>query len=274
MDSLRSEYEYADSYRDLLQQAIFTNALHGSEYIHTPEMYPHPLVTHWNGLDLEDTYLKNLNNHFKRKQLIRWGWIDSNIEYHLNSWGFRSQREFSTVTDPSLVVMGCSFTFGTGLHQNQLWGELLADSLGLQLINLGTPGHGLSLSTQWLLLEGNTQIINPRAIVIYVPPPGRISWVESAHGYAIGNTYMMTGFDTYPRVINHIAVNAFMDYVKNYNTICLWAQSRSIPVHVFTEVQGNVEVFGLARDLQHHGAGWHHMAAKLMYKQVQANKNA
>ena len=263
---LRSEYEHAESYKDLLQQALFTNALYGSELQHSVDaLQPQPTTVHWNGLDLESSYRNHLQT--ARELLDQNGWIDSAINYTLNSWGFRSSREFHTVTDSSLVVMGCSFTFGTGLHEHQLWGQILARRMGLELINLGVPGHGLNLSTQWLLSEGHNQLKDPRAIVICVPPAGRLAWIESAHGYAIGNTYMVLGFDKYPRLVQNIAVNAYMDYIRNHNTICLWAEQRGIPVHVFTDVP-KLEDYGLARDLQHHGAGWHRTAASMMLQQM------
>lgn len=41
-----------------------------------------------------------------------------------------------------LVVAGCSLSYGFGCPTNQTYGQLLADKLGLKLINLSTPGSG------------------------------------------------------------------------------------------------------------------------------------
>lgn len=46
-----------------------------------------------------------------------------------------------------LVVCGCSLTYGTDCPVEQTYPKLLADRLGLELINLATPGAG------WLTLE-------------------------------------------------------------------------------------------------------------------------
>ena len=41
-----------------------------------------------------------------------------------------------------LVVSGCSQTHGQGCHINKIWAKLLADRLGLELINLASSGSG------------------------------------------------------------------------------------------------------------------------------------
>jgi hypothetical protein len=46
-----------------------------------------------------------------------------------------------------LVVSGCSQTQGQNCHRDRIWPKLLADRLGLELINLATPGAG------WYTLE-------------------------------------------------------------------------------------------------------------------------
>jgi len=49
-----------------------------------------------------------------------------------------------------LVVNGCSQTQGQNCHIDKIWPKLLADRLGLELINLATPGAG------WSTLENST----------------------------------------------------------------------------------------------------------------------
>lgn len=254
------------SYDYLLQNAIFSNALHGSNMLWTPGLTASPVTVLWQGMDFEETYVKNLADPNQRALLEQWGWIDREFDYKINSWGFRSEREFDTVTGPSLITMGCSFTFGTGLPVESIWPTLVSERLGLELINLGTPGHGLELNTQWLISQGDV-IKDPRAVVILMPPPGRVTWVEEINHKIIGNTFLMSQLQ-YPKIMDNVAINGHMHYVRNVQTIELWAKSRGIPVHVFAGFAGSPSTFGLARDLRHNGEPWHQLGADQMCDRI------
>jgi hypothetical protein len=250
-----------------LQNALFTNALHGNREIWTPDLTPRPYTTAWQGLDSEEAFEKHLLDSHTRSQLEQWGWIDRKIEYRVNSWGFRSEREFDTVTGPSLIAMGCSFTFGTALPVESIWPTLASKRLGLELINLGVPGHGLDLNTQWLISQGHV-INDPKVIVILMPPAGRITWVEQINGRIVGNTFSMTHLEN-TKIIDNVLLNAHMSYVRNINTIELWARSRNIPVYVFAGFNGHPIEFGLGRDLRHNGEPWHLLGADQICERIQ-----
>lgn len=247
----------AHSGSDMIRSSLYTNALHGSgiDFATTRK----PMVTQWQGLDLEETYNRNLEDPAARALLSRWGWIDTPINYEINSWGFRSSgcREFDSIDEPSILTVGCSFTFGTGLPEKDVWAKLLADRLGLALINLATPGQGFSLTTRWLLDQGHT-LKQPKMLAIFVPPPGRITWLVPGFGYIMGNTYSMKEFDRYPEIVNNRSVNAFAHYYADIQTINLWAEHRGIPVYFCDGAEFDPDTFesGLARDLKHLGVPW------------------
>ena len=252
-------HEYGMDADRVLRYGIFFNALHNSGIDHTPNLEPHATVTQWSGMDSEDAYNRHLASPIKRGLLASNGWVDTPIQYELNSWGFRSKGcvEFDSIAEPSLITMGCSFTFGTGLPGDSIWPELTAQHMGLGLINLATPGHGLSMGTQWLLTQGSS-LVNPRAIAILMPPPGRITWYErNPAGQIVGNTFSMIGHQRNVDLMQGLAINAHMDYIKNYHAICLWANSRNIPVSVIVHPAIHPNSHGLARDLAHKGAPWH-----------------
>lgn len=255
------DHPHITNHRDLLRLAIYTNALHGSGR-DMLNVKPEPTVTLWQGLDLEPTYHQNMNASSQRALLQQWGWENTEIHYELNSWGFRSKgcREFESVTERSLITMGCSFTFGTGLPESVIWPRVAADSLGLELINLATPGHGLALNTRWLLTEGDC-IPNPAAIAVFIPPPGRITWITRYGDNVIGNTFSMTDFQHYAQLVNNIDINSFSVYMENLAAIRLWAKHRNIPVAIFEGFPCSSGQLGLARDLRHHGVPWHTVAA-------------
>jgi hypothetical protein len=260
---------HAASYTALLKSAIFCNSLHGSG-LDVRYAQPQPMTTLWQGLDREETYYSNLNTVEGRALLERWGWTADNISYDKNSWGFRSEscREFESLTGPSLITMGCSFTYGTGLPAHSIWPQLVADGLGLSLINLGTPGHGLTLGTRWLLDQGHS-IADPQAIVILIPPSGRLSWLQRDGNNIIGNTFSMSEFERTPGIINDLVLNSFAQYTADYQSIQLWARIRNIPVYCFDGF--GIGERGLARDLQHWGEPWHCAGAKIVLRAIKSS---
>jgi hypothetical protein len=65
------------------------------------------------------------------------GHKNDNITYSYNSLGFRG-KEFEPEED--LVIAGCSQTFGMGLEENYIWGNVVANSLGYKASNISMPG--------------------------------------------------------------------------------------------------------------------------------------
>lgn len=266
------QLDHITSHSDLLRHAIYSNAMHGSGY-DMMNLTPQPTVTYWQGLDLEETYQRNVDDAGTRRKLEQWGWVGSKIRYELNGWGFRSRKcaEFENITDPTLVTLGCSFTFGTGLPGNSIWPQLTADKLGWRLANLATPGHGLTLGARWLLTEGH-RLQNPQAIVAYIPPPSRITWIIQYGHSLIADTFSMARYEKYELLVNSMAINGFSSYLYDIAAIKLWAQSRDIPVLIFEGFPCAAPDRGLARDLRHHGESWHAVAANTVLEKLVDNK--
>ena len=74
----------------------------------------------WNTTDSEETLKANLKNKESKLVLEKYGYLDNPISYDYNSMGFRS-NEFDK--GKGLVTLGCSFTFGTGLHLEEVGGS-------------------------------------------------------------------------------------------------------------------------------------------------------
>lgn len=254
------------NYNEVLQEALYSNAITGSGVNVGPN--PIPLTTKWQGPDSQQMYQRNLADPVQQNKLEQWGWTDTCISYDLNSWGFRSKdsREFKHIGSPSLITVGCSFTFGTALPVESIWPTLVSNELNLELINLGVPGHGLDLSTQWLLSNGHT-ISNPKALVVLMPPPNRITWVEYANREFVASTFLMSHLQ-YPSIVKNLNVNGLMHYVQNINALDLWARSRNIPLYIISGFKGMQTDPGLARDLQHFGVPWHEFGAHQILKRM------
>lgn len=86
-----------------------------------PKLYP-------NGLPWTGDYTK--------KEFM----LDQSNSYLINSFGFRG-KEFNK--DSELLFAGCSFTFGLGLPEEEIWGSHVANALGMQYSNLGLPGDSV-----------------------------------------------------------------------------------------------------------------------------------
>lgn len=91
--------------------------------------------------------------------------------YSSNESGFRS-AEFSSGTD--LVFAGCSYTYGSGVPEEAIWGNVVADSLGLTKSNISLPGVG----ADWIVESLFTYFRNfgnPKYIFCLLPPEFRVS---------------------------------------------------------------------------------------------------
>jgi len=75
-----------------------------------------------------------------------WGdglpWEGDSITYRINSHGFRGD-DLHPVDSDSFIALGCSFTFGVGVKEEQTWPSVLSESLGMHGYNLGAAAHGV-----------------------------------------------------------------------------------------------------------------------------------
>ena len=92
-------------------------------------------VHNFYGGDDEKFFEKNL-----KEQPNNWKYRNKEVTYTLNSYGYRS-REFNTYDwSESIVLMGCSCTFGVGVSDEETLAYYLQQLTGREVINLGTPG--------------------------------------------------------------------------------------------------------------------------------------
>jgi hypothetical protein len=87
-------------------------------------------------------------NECKEKDLSRlkaFGWLDTEITYSFNSYGFRAD-EFEDASVSSILFLGCSYTLGTGIRIEDSFTTIVAKELGLKNYNLGVGGGGVDSS--------------------------------------------------------------------------------------------------------------------------------
>jgi len=265
--------EYQEHTDLTLSSAVAESVWHNSTVfgVTTPDA-AYPVRVEWTGCDNAETYRRHLDSPDHRELLAQNGWIDREVVYEINSEGWRSAncREYD-IAEPSLVVLGCSFTYGTGLNLEQTWGAKLAQRMGLTLVNLGMPGHSLDLSTAWLMLNQH-RLQQPRAVIICETPPARMSWLTTvAHARTAVYTYPLFTLVTehssrepqdiarHHWIINNLKLNSAVSYFKNRKLVEYWAKSKNIPFVHFNALSVGSNTY--ARDLAHFGEDWHDTVA-------------
>jgi len=108
--------------------------------------------------------------------------------YELNSLGYRT-KEFTQ--NAELVTAGCSFTFGSGVPEEQRWGALVAKELGVEETNLGVCAWSTHAIVQNLFAYFR-EYGNPKKLYCLFPDPSRVplamveGFVEYDDGFESG----------------------------------------------------------------------------------------
>ena len=130
--------------------------------------------------------IDNQQEGFGQKLLKREGYIDidgksnNNVSYYMNKHGFRCP-EFSD--SDCIAYFGCSHTFGLGIDQDDIWTELLANSLGLRSVNISCPAVGIDFWNIYANYFFEHEVKNCKAIVILLPPSIRHSYFCNWYDY-------------------------------------------------------------------------------------------
>jgi hypothetical protein len=110
------------------------------------------------------------------------------IEYKFNSHGFRCD-EFDIPSELPIVFLGCSFTEGIGLRQQETWSYLLLEKIrqktnkNIPYWNLGIAGTGLDTQARNLYFLSN--ILNKKIKFVFslMPPIARREYKAEGNEY-------------------------------------------------------------------------------------------
>lgn len=136
----------------------------------------------WYPNDSKELFTSNMEDPVAKSLLYKLGWTDKRgqptpIKYQLNKNGFRC-KNVNDKTKNGILFLGCSHTFGVGLIEEQTFAHRVATHFNRECFNYGLPGKGLdtaALYTSLFLAEDlDPTLID--AIVIFMPPPGRVSF--------------------------------------------------------------------------------------------------
>ena len=97
---------------------------------------------------------------------------DSVNTYRMNSHGYRSDEFASGV---ELLFAGCSVTYGSGVPEKSIWGNYVADTLGVSRFAVAAQGHSVeSIVSQ--LFSYFYEFGNPKILLCLFPDPYRIKY--------------------------------------------------------------------------------------------------
>ena len=105
--------------------------------------------------------------HMQPNKEFRWYIEDHWNSYRANKQGFRSDKDFDDLKSPqSIVLIGDSFAFGTGVNVEQTFGALLNSDLGsgTAVYNLAMPGFGLD--QMWMSVRHQALPVKPRLVIV------------------------------------------------------------------------------------------------------------
>lgn len=217
------------------------------------------------------------------------------ITYIINSHGYRTKNFDQFNDNEFILVLGCSHTYGTALHEQHIWHSYLGEYLGLPVMNLGNAGFGPDYVFTMSTLYNKFNMPKPKMVVIQWPQKFRKSFTYDINGSICLDP-------THPDIedidkINHIEkeydtswyFNRYITYTDemeknnfvNYSaTQLLW----NCPVFNWsweddyenaieeTFLKVHTEDLGRARDLEHDGRLTHLQAAKQVYRGMQDAK--
>ena len=103
------------------------------------------------------------------------------IEYTFNRLGYRCKYSDIPNTD-YILVLGCSHTFGSGLHEEHRYTNLLEDNYGIPVLNISYPGGAPNLVRDNLIQLCTSDKRLPTLVIIQWPHEYRLTIGQETFG--------------------------------------------------------------------------------------------
>jgi len=232
-----------------------------SEFLHIGKQYANQTLD-WLPTDTEENYLNNCRRPEYVEYIKHNGWDSPDaITYRINSLGFRGPE--INFDQPCLLAVGCSYTVGIGLPEQDVWPWLVGEKLNLPVVNLSWGGY--SADTCFRLAEYFLPKLKVALCVMVAPPPDRIEIIESTDSFEIFSpqTNMSSG-DAYLKHWMLESENSRLNTLKNKLGVKMLCSQLSVPCltyDAFKHFSKSREEVGYARDYMHAGPVGHQMLA-------------
>ena len=138
-----------------------------------------------------DTIKKHIKSRPDRVKKYKWVNDDGSIrwpKYNTNKFGFRTSLEYKNGTS---IAIGCSYTFGLGVHEEHTWPYLLSKELGKDIINLGMCGG--SMDSSYRILKWYLGEYKPEYVFFLLPSVLRQELFYRRENNRIGTLKLMPG---------------------------------------------------------------------------------
>jgi hypothetical protein len=150
--------------------------------VYEPDIIPHLYsqqglagkTVNWLGTDTEANFDANWNAPDTRERMQQSGWDQNTvIEYKFNQQCFRTD-EFDQSS--RIMILGCSFTVGVGLHLDQTWPSQFSKLTEIPVWNLATGSA--STDTCYRVLKHYLPRLNVDTVIMCDPGDDRFElWV-------------------------------------------------------------------------------------------------
>lgn len=220
----------------------------------------------WLSTDTQKQYDKNFKDKNKKIHLKNNGWLDNTFKYRINSQGFRG-ADFTE--QPGIVFLGCSYTVGIGVPEENTFAAIVAKELKLQCLNLGRSAGSndtcFRIGSYWI------PKLKPKAVVLISPEISRFEIISN------NNTVELTPIKKIYKEWFFQELNQELSLQKNILALRYISESVGAKFclgnHIETFVSdddllNHSMLHDYGRDLAHPGLGQHQIAAKNILKEL------
>ena len=206
-------------------------------------------TTHlWYGTDSEESFASHCSDPITYKQLADLGYLDTKITYTYNEQGFRSIKFDKTIS--AGLALGCSFTQGVGLSEEQVWPSIVSKQLNCPVWNLGVGSN--SMDTVFRLADYWVPILNPKFVLVACPAANRIEFYNSNGEFINVLPGDSSNHLNYYKEWILTPINARLNFKKNLLAITTICNQHNIPL-VALSIDNDFSFDKQARDLAHSG---------------------
>lgn len=215
------------------------------------DIWPHSTnyrdtVLKWSGTDSEENFKKQGNRDY----------AGVDIEYKLNTQGFRSQYHFPYMEGKEVnIALGCSFTEGIGLLESETWPMMIEEQTPIPMLNCGLGGA--SSDTVARILTGIVNRFTIQTVFILWPPIARFEFYNESEILSkipeacdIEHVWNLDEFNSIQRFNKNQAIVRMLSNLHKFRVI----EQRAEPLMTHYALD-------MARDNQHAGKKTHQVVA-------------
>ena len=144
-----------------------------------------------------------------------WKYRTQSVTYKVNASGYRTEEWNDIDWKNSIVILGCSCTFGVGLSEHETISSVLCKLTGRQVINLGVPGgsNELILHNASMLFE---RFGTPYGVVVNWTTTDRMRYFQRHTVVDVGPWDEHNHNDNLHKLYNSMVGNEYNLQMRNY----------------------------------------------------------